>query len=215
MSDRTEVLIDRLSREADPVRPLAPPHQRVALWLALALPVLALAVAAMGPRDDLAARLGEARFLIEQGAALATAITAAFAALVLATPGMDRRLALLPALPGAVWAGTLGLGCIADWMRAGADGLRLTPEPACLGYIVVIGIVPALVLVAMLRRGVPLAPRAMLFLAGLAAAGLANFGLRLFHDTDAALMVLVWQFGSVLVLSGAAALVGRAVLERG
>ena len=215
MSDETDALIDRLSRAATPVRPMAPPHQRVAMWLALALPVLARAVAAMGPRDDLAARLGEARFVIEQGAALATAITAAFVALVLATPGMDRRLALMPAVPGAVWAGTLGVGCIADWMRAGADGLRLAPEPACLGYIAGIGLVPALVLVAMLRRGVPLAPRAARFLAGLAAAGLANFGLRLFHDTDAALMVLIWQFGSVLVLSGAAALAGRAVLGRG
>ena len=215
MSNETDALIERLSREAAPVRPLAPPHRRVALWLALALPVLALAVAAMGPRDDLAARLGEARFVIEQGAALATAITAAFAALVLVTPGMDQRLALLPAVPGAVWAGTLGAGCIADWMRAGSDGVRLAPEPACLVYIAAIGLVPALALVAMLRRGVPLAPRATLFLAGLAAAGLANFGLRLFHDTDAALMVLIWQFGSVLVLSGAAALAGRAVLGRG
>ncbi len=215
MNDGTEALIDRLSREAAPVRPLAPPHRRVALWLMPGLAVLALAVAWMGPREDLGARLVEARFLIEQGAALLTALAAAFGALVLCTPGMDRRLALLPVLPGAVCAGMLGLGCLADWMRAGAEGLRLAPEPACLGYIALIGIVPALVLVAMLRRGVPLAPRATLFLAGLAAAGLANFGLRLFHDTDAALMVLVWQFGSVLLLSAAAALTGRAVLGRG
>jgi hypothetical protein len=53
-------------------------------------------------------------------------------------------------------------------------------------------------------------PHAAVALAGLAAAGLGNFGLRLFHAQDASLMVLVWQFGSVAVLTGLAGSAGRA-----
>ena len=53
----------------------------------------------------------------------------------------------------------------------------------------------------MLRRGAPLTPFATMALGGLAAAALGDFGLRLFHSQDASLMVLVWQFGTVVVLS--------------
>lgn len=63
----------------------------------------------------------------------------------------------------------------------GAEGVRIPRDPACFGYIALIGFLPALVLLWMLRRGVPLAPRWTTLLAGLAAAGLGNFALRLFH----------------------------------
>lgn len=48
----------------------------------------------------------------------------------------------------------------------------------------------------------------------LAAAALANFGLRLFHTADAALMVLVWQFGTVVLFTALAGLWGRRLLPR-
>ena len=50
-------------------------------------------------------------------------------------------------------------------------------------------------------------------LGGLAAAGLGNFGLRLFHPQDASLMVLFWQFGSVAALTALGALSGRRFLR--
>jgi len=50
-------------------------------------------------------------------------------------------------------------------------------------------------------------------LGGLAAAGLGNFGLRLFHPQDSSLMVLVWQMGSVLLLSVLCGLGGRSLLR--
>lgn len=94
----------------------------------------------------------------------------------------------------------------------GAEGVRIPPDPACFGYIALIGFLPALVLLWMLRRGMPLAPRWTTLLAGLAAAGLGNFALRLFHMQDAALMVLVWQVGSVALLALLAGLAGRRLL---
>lgn len=210
---RTDELIEELSNDLVPARPGRPTHQRVALWFILSCPVIAVSVWFFGLRPDIAAKLLELRFVIEQLAALLTAATACAAALVLTTPGADRRIALVPAIPGTLWLTTLGIGCIADWLRARPATLTFYPEAECLLYIGAIGAIPAVILVAMLRRGAPLAPRAALFMAGLAAAGLANFGLRLFHTTDAGLMVLVWQFGSVLVLSLAASLAGPRFLR--
>jgi hypothetical protein len=57
----------------------------------------------------------------------------------------------------------------------------------------------------MLRCGPPLTPHTTTALGGLAAAGLGNFGLRLFHPQDAGLTVLVWQVGTVCLLPAIAA----------
>jgi len=56
-------------------------------------------------------------------------------------------------------------------------------------------------------------PTVTVALGGIAAAGLGDFGLRLFHAQDAALMVLVWQVGSVFVFAALAACAGRYVLN--
>jgi hypothetical protein len=210
---RTEDLIETLAREGRPVTPLAPPLRRALAWLAVALGFAAAMVWAIGPRPDLVERATDARFLFEQGAALATAVAAAVAALALTLPDASRFWRLVPVIPAAAWLGTLGLGCFRDWARMGPDGLRLTPDPECFVYIALIGSLPLLVLVLMLRRGAPLRPSWTLGLAALAAAAIGNFGLRLFHMQDAALMVLVWQVGAVALIAGIAALAGRSVLR--
>jgi len=212
IAEDTDALIARLTREAAPIRPMAHPLRRAAVWALVALAFGAAMVWAIGPRPDLAERLTDGRFLLEQGAALATGIAAAVAALSLTIPGAPMLLRLLPVVPGTIWIGTLSLGCLRDWAQMGADGLRITPDPACFGYIALTGSLPALVLLLMLRRGVPLAPRWTTLLAALAAAGIGNFALRLFHMQDAALMVLVWQVGSVAILALLAGLAGRKLL---
>ncbi len=210
---KTDALIDSLAREAGPVRPLASPLRRLGGWLAIALGFALAMVWAIGPRPDLAERLLEARFLLEQGAALVTAITAALAALALTMPDAARFWRWLPVIPGAAWLGTLGLGCLRDWAQMGPAGLRITPDPECFVYIALIGSLPLLVLVLMLRKGAPLRPSWTLALAALAAAAIGNFALRLFHTQDAALMVLVWQVGAVALIAAIAGLCGRQVLR--
>ena len=210
---KTDALIDSLARDAGPVRPLASPARRIWGWLAIALGFALAMVWAIGARPDLAERLQEGRFLLEQGAALATAITAAMAALALTMPDAARFWRWLPVIPAAAWLGTLGLGCLRDWAQMGPEGLRLTPDPECFVYITLIGSLPMLALVLMLRKGAPLRPSWTLALAALAAAAIGNVALRLFHTQDAALMVLVWQVGAVALIAGIAALSGRAVLR--
>lgn len=169
-------------------------------------------VLVMSPRKDLAAVLGHPSFIIEQLAALATGVTAGFAAFASVVPGYNRRVLLWPLVPVAIWLASVGGGCAAAWIQRGAAGLTLRPDWACLPAIAVIGAVPAIIIALMLRRGAPLSPHLTAALGGLAAAGLGNFGLRFCHAEDASLMVLVWQIGSVLLLTAAATIVGRRIL---
>lgn len=208
----TRALIDRLAAALEPVRPIAPPLHRAALWLALSLPAAAAVVMAIGPRPDLALKLSEGRFVLEQAGALTTAFAAAVAAFAMVVPGLSRRWALAGLAPAAAWVLTLGAGCVADLWRTGRAGLALGFDAMCLPYIAMVGIAPAALIVVMLRRGAPTAPRGALFMAMLAAAAVGNFGLRFFHEQDAGLMVLVWQFGSVLLLASLGGLCGPHVL---
>ena len=114
---------EQLAADAMPVGRLPPPWRRAAIWLAVALPYVALVVLAMPPEFDVAAALADRRFLIEQLAALATALLAAFAAFASVVPGIDRRVLLLPLVPLAIWLASLGEGCVQDWIRLGPDGL--------------------------------------------------------------------------------------------
>jgi hypothetical protein len=209
----TEKLAQRLVDGLQPVRPLARPWVRTAGWLALAVPYVALAVFVVSPRDDLLAMVWDLRFLVEQGAALGTGIVAAVAAFGSTIPGYDRKLLFLPLLPLAVWLGSLGQGCIQARIQFGPGGLALRPDWFCFPAIVLVGAIPATAMAVMLRHGAPLTPRLTTALGGLAAAGLGNFGLRLFHAQDASLMVLVWQVGSVFILTAMAAWAGRYLLD--
>jgi len=209
----TAKLIEQLSKSASPVRPLPRAWIRAAVWLMLSIPYIALVVIVVSPRNDLMVKLTELRYVIEQFAALATGITAAIAAFAATIPGYNRKILLLPAFPLALWLGSLGQGCLQTWLRFGTSGLKLQPDWFCFPAVVLVGILPAIVIAVMLRRGAPLEPCITAGLGGLAAAGLGNFGLRLFHPQDASLMVLVWQVGTVFVLMILAGCAGRYVLN--
>lgn len=206
---KTARLIEELAGSLDATPRLPPPWLRTAIWLSLSLPFLVLVVLVVSPRGDLAIKLTDTRFLIEQGAALLTGIAAAYAAFVSTIPGTNRKLLLLPALPLALWLGTLGKGCLDSWLRLGPEGLSLQPDWFCFPAIMLVGSLPAIAIVTMLRRGAPLTPCTTIALGGLAAAGLGDFGLRMFHAQDASIMILVWQVGSVLALAALAGCAGR------
>src|SRR5215510_13403810 len=209
----TDGLIRRLAERLEPVRPLPHPWLRTVMWLALSVPYLAIVVFLMAPRQDLASKVFQARYLIEQTSALAVGLIAAAAAFASTVPGYNRKFFMLPLLPLALWLGTLGHGCFQDWIRLGPDGLVVRPDWMCLPVIAFIGAIPAITMSVMLRRGAPLTPHLTSALGGLAAAGLGSFGLRLIESQDASVMVLVWQVGSVFVLSALAGGAGRHLLS--
>jgi hypothetical protein len=209
----TNALSQELANSAAPVRRLPAPWARMLTWLALSVPLLAAVIWLMMPSDiNPVAALADRRFLIEEAILLVTALTAALAAFASVVPGYDRRILLIPLLPLAVWLASLGEGCWRNWLALGADGLMLRADWDCLPPAILIGIVPAIAMVVMLRRGAPLLPRISIALGALAVAALANLGLRLFHVGDASVMVLFWHLGGAAVLAGIGALAGRRVL---
>ncbi|TAN50650.1 MAG: DUF1109 domain-containing protein [Rhodospirillales bacterium] len=201
---RTDDLIAELTTGLQPVRPIEPPGKRLLIWLAMAVPYLAVIVAVDGLSQELVQRLAEPRFLLEQGAALATALLAAHAALSLSIPGRPAWPSLLPLLSLSVWLGSLGNGCWQAWMQSGG-GLALENDWGCIPSIALGSLVPAAALVFMLRRGLVFAPKLTLLMASLASAGLAELALRLHHPVDSSPVVLVWHGGIVFAL----ALLGR------
>lgn len=209
----TNQLIRRLAEDATPIRRLPAPWWRAAIWFSISLPYVAAVIFAHAKQIDPAQMLADWQFIIEQIAIFSTAITAVVAAFCSVIPGFDRKILMLPLLPLMVWLASLGDGCIRDWLRLGASGLKLRPDWDCLPPAALLGIVPAIAIVVMLRRGAPLYPRATLALAALAVAALGNFGLRFYHVGDASIMILVWHFGSVVVLSLLAGWIGTLVLN--
>lgn len=209
----TNQLMHRLAGQSPRVRRLTAPWRRAMLWLAIALPYVAAVIYFHSADGHPSAIAADPQFVIEQLAALATSVTAAIAAFCSVVPGYDRRILFAPTVPLAIWLLSLGEGCVRDWIRSGADGLELHADWNCLPPAAVIGIVPALAIVIMLRRGAPLYPRMSLALAALAVAALGNFGLRFYHIGDATIMILVWHFGSVILLSLAAGWIGRSILN--
>ncbi|TAM85096.1 DUF1109 domain-containing protein [bacterium] len=196
----TEDLIDALAANLEPVRPLFPPALQLLGWLAASVPAIGGVVALEGLREDLPAKLVDPVFLTEQIAAVATALAAAWAALTACVPGTARWARWLPAVPLTFWMASLARQCWFEWIHAGTSGMVLRPDWMCVPDIALTSALPAFAMVISIRRGARLSSEPMLW-GSLAAAALSNAALRLFHAQDAALMVIVWQFGSVTLFT--------------
>lgn len=196
-----DALVQALVSESQPVHRLAPPVERASVWLVAAICFVALVVALVGLRPDLQQKLSEPRYVIEQLAAFGTAAFAAYAAFSSVVPSSPRWPLVLPLAPLFVWCGSLGVGCLQDWISPDPSGRPFTLDFHCLPAIIVIGSLPAVLMALMIRRGAPIYPRLAVAYGALAAAAIGDAGLRLFHLKDASLMVLVWQAGSVALLT--------------
>ena len=210
---KSEDLILELARSASPALPLHAPWRRLLYWLFPTLVLMAGIVWAMGVRADFGQKLGEPTFVTEVLAALLTGILAAFAALCCVQPGRPLWERFVPLAPLSIWLTSLGEGCWQTLTEVRPNGIAFMPDPVCFPAILMVGTIPAIALISMVRRGAPLAPVTTTALAALAASAMGAAALRLFHPQDASLMVLVWQFGSVVLLTGIASLFGRRLLR--
>jgi len=164
-------------------------------------------------RNDLDARIQDPWFLLEQAAALLTGLTAAVAAFATIVPGHRRRVVAWPIAAAAVWIGIVGVGAFLELGRSGAAFLFEQADWGCVGTILAVASVPAVVMGAMLRRGAPLSPHLTAALGGLAAAGLANLGICLVHPHSSSAVLLVWHCGTVLAVAALAGAAGGQLLS--
>ena len=203
MTADTKRLILKLAEHAGPVRRTPGPIPRALLWLVISLIYTGLLMILLPARHG-SANWNDRLFLMEQVTAFATGLTAAIAAFVSVVPGYSPNWALLPAGPFAAWIASLGPGCAQQWTQFGFAHIPLSHSPWCVPFIIIFGAFPAAVITVMLQRGAPLTPRLTAALAGLAAAGLANAGVRIVHPEDVSVMLLFWHIGAVMALSGLA-----------
>src|SRR5262249_10038704 len=209
----TRELIYTLVECATPVRRLRPPLVRAMLWLAFAGIVLALIAVGHGVRTDLPARLIEPKFAASSGAALAAGVLATMAAFMISLPDRSQWWLLLPLPALAMWITTIGYGCLTDWVSAGPDGIRFGQEIRCFALLILTSVPLALALAAMLRYAALLRGGAVAMMGGLAVAAITATALSLFHDHDATVLILVWNLGAAVLITGLSPLFGRGMFH--
>lgn len=211
---KTDDLVSAMAQEMGPVKRLRPPLVRAALWLGFSVAVIAVIVAISGPREDLAQRLAKPWEAAQMAIAAVTAVLAAIAAFHLTLPDRSDRWALLP-LPGLVlWIGTLGWGCVADFVRLGPDGMTLGTSFGCLGFILGLSLPMGGAMLFALRHAGPIRPVPTMAAGVLSVAMLASVGLSIVHHLDAAVMVLIWHVGAVAIATAIGGMVGGRALAR-
>jgi hypothetical protein len=210
---RTPELIDALVESASPVRRLRPPAMRAALWLAFAGLVVGLLAIGHGVRSDLAERFYQPTFAVSIAAALATGVLAAMAAFAISLPDRSRWWLALPMPALMVWVSTIGFGCFADWVSIGPDGVRLGEAMRCFVTLVLTSVPLALALVLMLRYAALLRAGPVALMGGLSVAAISATALSLLHDLDATMMILVWNLGAVVLITGISSLFGRGLFR--
>ena len=210
-SAKTENLIARLAT-APAWKPLPQPSRRVIAWLAASLPFWALGTVVLGPSIAMERFAIEPLLIVEQSAIVATAVTAAIAAFVSVIPGAP-RLEWMPLPPLALWVFSVLGRWFDDIGELDARAISVGIDDQCLVPAVIIGVIPSLLIVAMLRRGAPLQPRITLALASLATGAFVASGIELFHLVDIDLTALVWHFGVITVVVIASFCIGPRILD--
>src|SRR6478752_7290591 len=202
-------LIDRLVRDATPVRPLASPVVRLARWTLAASLCLASGVAWVHLRHDIGETLWTASFLVQAGLLIGAALLAAAAALVVSVPGAEPT-------PATRWLPLLAIIAWAGWLLAAIIGQpeesRVwwpTPAPQCGVDISLLGLLPGVLLWSLVRRAAPLRPAWTGLLATLTAAAVGALGTQLICSNNGAAHLLFWHFGPVLFLTAVGIQLGR------
>jgi hypothetical protein len=207
----TQQLIDTLVECATPVRRLRPPLVRAMLWLGVAGLVIALIAMGHGFRPDLTLSLRRPSFAVTTAAALLTGILSAIAAFMVSLPDRSRWWLMLPMPALAVWMSTIGYGCLTGWVSLGPEGFRFGEELRCFAILVFTSVPLSIALAVMLRYAAMLRAGAVATMGGLATAAITASALSLVHNHDATALILIWNLGTALLITGITGAFGRRI----
>jgi hypothetical protein len=201
---RTDDLIADLAGRVTPVRPLPAPGIRALAWFVVASACAGAGVAVFGARPNVDSLLTELDFLLAGILALGTTLLGALAALILSIPGAERTPALRAATIGVVALWVVMLGSSVALAGKGFSGI--SHWYVCFIRVMAIGLIPAMVIVVMLRRAMPLRTGWVSALAMLGAAAIGAFAIQFICPLTDAGHALVGHLGPVVVagLAGAA-----------
>jgi hypothetical protein len=177
-------LIENLTQDLKPVRPLAHPVVRILPWVFLTLMYITVAGFIHGYRTDISEKLQEYPFVFEVGLALFIALSAAFASAWLSIPDARGRSGLT-----AVPLAGLFVFCALFVFRLVTETYDYSyfSLAHCLGSGVLMGLIPGAFLCFMMKKGATTRPH-MMSLMNILAVGFAGYiGLRLTCPLDSAM----------------------------
>lgn len=214
MSDSYDSLIQSLGAELVPVRRLLPPWLRTLGWLLAVAAIAAVLFMHYGSADMLRRWSGAPDLAWAGLGALATAITAAWAAFALGVPGRRAAWAWLPLPAALLWLGASGLGCLREWIAPATHVASAHEASDCLLFIVAFSVPLSGLLIVLLRRACPLRPALTAVLIGLASAAASASLLEICHAFDAAATDLAMHTLAVGLVVAANAAMGGRLLSR-
>lgn len=228
MSTDTDKLIDRLSGDLKPVRPLLPAALRAGFICAFSLAAVFGGIFAVshGLRTDLAIKLTQAHFALQAAALLAAGVLAALAACQLCVPDTKIRWPVRCALgiAGGIWLGVLGAALTAGSVAlvaflSGGNNLRdfattTAGGENCLTDFSLLAALPLAAICFLMTRGAPVWRGLAGFAMTLAVGSFAALGMRLLCPNDDAGHLLAWHFLPVLAFALAGVGLGKILLKK-
>lgn len=211
MREDTNALIERLAREAAPVKPLSSPWLRAGGFLAGVVGVMAIYAALGGHVEQTIAHMSGMPFAAELAGATLAGTGAIVAAVILSIPGRAQGWALLP-LPGiALWLFGGGVACYRQVAELGYVPASLFASSDCFTFIVTIGAPTAIASYFVLRHSLSLDIVRVAALAGLGAALLAAALLQFIHAHGTNPVDFGTHVVAVVLLTALAMTAGRAL----
>jgi hypothetical protein len=213
MAEREQDLIDRLSRDAQPVRPLPPPLFRATLLLAALVAVMALTVAVAGKGAALSLS-DDPVFLVSAASVFLTGVASVIAAITLSVPGRSDRWAWLPLPPALVWLIASAVECYQHIRLEGITDFSPFASRDCFLFITLAGAPIAVAIYLVLRRAIATSLLPVTALSGLAAATLANALLTFFHPHGTTPIDTLTHITAISLVMVVMMTAGRRALER-
>jgi hypothetical protein len=210
----TDQLIERLVADVRPVRRLLDPTERAALWMAVALVSIAGGVAYFGVRRDIATIWFDVEFVGRGLLLVATMWLAVVSAFRMAVPGAERR-------AFARWWPIAALGVVlavlaAEVIAAAIMGNAGSPLRAvhCIQKVALVGVVPAVVAVVLVRRAWAAEPKWTLVLGMLGSGAAGALTAELSCPIHAPLHILLWHMLPVVGVAALGVVLGNALIRR-
>lgn len=213
---RTDDLIDKLSAELKPVKPLLSPLRLTAIFSIMGLILVALSFLVMSRRSDLQDQFSNPVFLADITFSFLLAVFALALSAHLSRPGQQNRVKKM----STVTIATLVAVLVYDGFRVAQLsqgqihlGLNLSGLDcffAVLGYAVILGVA----LIAVLRKGASMNPKLSGLVVATACVSFGNVAIAFFCGSENGMHILVWHFVAPMIAAlGCGLVAGRYLLR--
>jgi hypothetical protein len=213
----TSKLIDNLTQDLQPVKPLWAPIKRAILMSILALVFVTGMIALLGgPRADWLNVATNPLLISGDILMLAAGFMSCVAAFTLAVPDTKIRKPVIMLLGAAtvIWIGICLYAAASLTPQAiQAEITDIGKSSACVKALIFMSILPLVVSFFMAARAVPIWRGWTGYALTLSMASFGAFGMRFFCPSDSYAHLLLWHFMPVVILSVVGGLVGRIILR--